>query len=104
MVYKFFGKKSTGTFMRADKSATHTGIGINSENQRLSDLALQQLADELQKPIVKKFKSVKYIYSFFKDNTWGEALAEMQLISKYNKGIRLLLCVIDIVNVHRLFH
>ena len=32
----------------------------------------------------------------FKDNIWGADLADMQLISKFNKGFRFLLCVIDI--------
>ena len=32
----------------------------------------------------------------FKDNVWGAGLADMQLISKYNKGVRFLLCAIDI--------
>ena len=36
------------------------------------------------------------VYSTFKDNIWGVDLADMQLLSKYNKGIRFLLCVIDI--------
>ena len=36
------------------------------------------------------------MYSFFKDNIWGVDLADMQLISKYNKGIRYLLCAIDL--------
>ena len=30
------------------------------------------------------------------DNIWGADLADMQLISKFNKGFRFLLCVIDI--------
>ena len=38
----------------------------------------------------------KEVYSTFKDNIWGVDLADMQLLSKYNKGIRFLLCVIDI--------
>ena len=34
----------------------------------------------------------------------GANLADMQLISKFNKGFRFLLCVIDIlVNMHGLF-
>ena len=53
------------------------------------------LADELHKPIIKKFKRGK-VYSSFKDNIWGADLADMQLISKYNKRIRFLLCAIDI--------
>ena len=36
------------------------------------------------------------MYSSFKDNIWGADLADMQLISKYNKGIRYLLCAIDL--------
>ena len=35
------------------------------------------------------------MHSFFIDNIWGVDLANMQLIDKYNKGIRFLLCVID---------
>ena len=31
-----------------------------------------------------------------KDNIWGADLADMQLIGKFNKGIRFLLCTIDI--------
>ena len=34
--------------------------------------------------------------SLFKDNIWGVDLADMQLLSKFNKGFRFLLCVIDI--------
>ena len=55
----------------------------------------EQLAKELHKPIIKKFKKRK-VYSGFKDNIWGADLADMQLISKFNKGFRFLLCVIDI--------
>ena len=36
------------------------------------------------------------MYSAFRDNTWGDDLGDMQLISKFNKGFRFLLCVIDI--------
>ena len=32
---------------------------------------------------------------FFIGNIWEGDLADMQLISKFNKGIRFLLCVID---------
>ena len=35
------------------------------------------------------------MYLGFKDNIWGTDLADMQLISKFNKGYRFLLCVID---------
>ena len=36
------------------------------------------------------------MYSSFRDNIWVEDLADMQLLSKFNKGFRFLLCVIDI--------
>ena len=42
-----------------------------------------------------KLKKMK-VYSSSKDNIWGVDLADMQLISKYNKGIRYLLCAIDL--------
>ena len=42
-----------------------------------------------------KFKK-RTVYSRFKDNIWGADLADMQLISRFNKGFRFLLCVIDI--------
>ena len=35
------------------------------------------------------------IHSPFIDNIWGADLTDMQLISRFNKGIRFLLCVID---------
>ena len=36
------------------------------------------------------------MYSSYKANIWGVDLASVQLISKYNKGIRYLLCAIDL--------
>ena len=36
------------------------------------------------------------MYSSFKDNIWGVDLADIQLISKYNKGIKYLSCVVDL--------
>ena len=35
-------------------------------------------------------------FSRFKDNTWGADIADMQSISKFIKGFRFFLCVIDI--------
>ena len=43
----------------------------------------QQLAEELQKPIIRKFEQRK-LYSSFKDNIQSADLADMQLISKFN--------------------
>ena len=55
----------------------------------------QQLAEELQKQIIRKFTK-REGYSFYIDNIRGANLVDMQLISKFNKRIRFLLCVIDI--------
>ena len=68
-------------------------------DQRPPDLAMQQLAKELHKPMIRKFKIIK-VHSTFIDNIWGADLADMQLINKSNKGSRLLLCVIDICSIY----
>ena len=65
-VYKFFDKKSKGS-----------GINIPPEVN-------EQLAKELHKPIIRNFRK-RRVYSGFKDNIWGANLADMQLISKFNK-------------------
>ena len=41
----------------------------------------KHLANELHKPIIRKFKKRK-VHSSFKDNIWGVDLADMQLIRK----------------------
>ena len=61
-VYKFFDKKSKGS-----------GI-INAPSF--------QLANELHKPITKKFKKRK-VYSSCRGNIWGVYSADMQSLSKY---------------------
>ena len=53
------------------------------------------MPNELHKPIIRKFKKRK-VYSSFRDNIWGVDLADMQSLSKYNKGIKYLLCAIDL--------
>ena len=55
----------------------------------------QQLVNELHKPIIIKFIGTK-VYSSFKDDIWDVDLADMTLIRKYNKGMRYLLCAIDL--------
>ena len=76
MVYRFFDSKVSGSSAK-----------LIPENE--------QLANELHKLIIRKFEK-RRVYSTFKDKIWGVDLADMQLLSKYNKGIRFLLCVINI--------
>ena len=68
MVYRFFDKKSKGS-------------GV--DNTQLIPQN-QQLAEERHKPIIKKFEKRK-VHTVFKDNIWGADLADMQLLSRYNK-------------------
>ena len=89
MVYKFFDKKLTGSGIVNNSNNNNNNNNNNGIKQNL------QLAEELHKPIIWKFEKRK-VYSGFKDNIWGADLADMQLISKFNKGFRFLLCVIDI--------
>ena len=77
MFYNFFDKKTFSS-------------DITSEN-----ISNKELAEELHKPIIKNFNKRK-IHSSFIDNIWVGDLADMQLISKFSKGFRFLLCVIDI--------
>ena len=84
MVYKFFDKKSNGS-------------GVDAEPNH-------QLANELHRQIIRKFKRRK-VYSSFRDNIWGVDSADMQSLSKYNKGIKCIYCVQlnFLVNTHWLF-
>ena len=81
MGYKIFDKKSTGSGFKKLKNTTKPSSSI--------------LADELHKPIIRKFNKRK-VYSQFKDNIWGVDLAVMQSLSRKKKGIKYLLCVIDL--------
>ena len=80
MVYKFFDKKTKGS-------------GLTLANKSIPQN--EQLAEGLHKPIIRKFKK-RGVYSAFKETIWAADLAEMQFISKFNKGFKFLLCVIDI--------
>ena len=82
MVYRLFDKKSKGS-----------GIA-NQPNY--------QLANELHKPIIRKFQKIK-VYSFFRDNILGVDSTDMQSLSKYNKGIKYLLCAIDFLSKYAWF-
>ena len=69
------------------------------QKQRPLDLATLQLPEELHKPIIRKLTK-RTVYSGFKYHIWGAYLADMQLINKFNKGFRFLLCVIDTLSQH----
>ena len=76
MVYIFFDENST---LLRDKSPT--GGAVEIEN-----MSKQELAVELHKLIIRKFKK-RRVYSYFIGNNWGANDTDMQLITKFNKGI-----------------
>ena len=85
MVYTFFDNKtSDGSATVANKSV------IKNEN-----ISNKELAKELHKPIIRKFNKRK-VRSPFIDHIWCADLGDMQLISKFNKEFRFLLCAIEI--------
>ena len=49
-----------------------------------SEIIQNKLAEELHKPIIRKFEKRK-VHSSSIDNIWGANLADMQLLSKFNK-------------------
>ena len=73
MLYHFFKDKKRGLVVSVD----------------------EQLAEELRKPVTKRFKRRK-VYARFKDNIWVADLAEMELLSSKNENVIYLLCVIGV--------
>ena len=81
MVYKFFNSKV------ATRNKTISGKGTKEVNKIF--------AEEMHKPVIRKFNKRK-VYSQFKDNIWGVGLADTRLLSKKNKGIKYILCAMDL--------
>ena len=57
MLYTFFYKKS----------AKGSGVTTLASNSAIKSIQIQQLANKLHKPIIRKFKKPK-VYSLFKEN------------------------------------
>ena len=76
MVYEFFNKKTSGGTVK---------------NKNISN---KELVGELHKPIIRKFSKRK--------EHLGADLADMELISKFNRGFRFLLFVINIYSKYAL--
>ena len=75
MVYIFF-----------DKNSKDSGVTLANKSAIKSIPQNEQLAEKLHKPVIRKFKKRK-VYSAFKGNIWTADLADIQLISKFDKGI-----------------
>ena len=88
----FFDKKSG---LLVDKYASCSGI-------KNVNISIRELAEELYKPITRKFKKSK-VHSSFIDNIWGVDLADMQLIRKFKKEfVFYYVLLIFLVNMHGL--
>ena len=79
MVYKFFDSKVSGS-----------GAIFIPKNE--------QLANELHKPIIRKFEKRK-VYSTFKDNIWGADLADMQLLKELDFYYVLLIFLVNMLGL-----
>ena len=66
--------------------------GGTVKNQIISN---KELPEELDKPIINKIEN-KNALAHYIDNIGNADLEDMQLITKFNKGFRFSLCVIDI--------
>ena len=77
MVFKFFDKNTAGGAIKSE-IISNKGLG-----------------EELHNPIIREFKNRK-VYSSFIENICSADLAYMQLMRKFNKEVRFLLCVTDV--------
>ena len=79
---------------KSNKHKTETRTWLKLE-QPSGNSWQQQLADELHKPIKRNFTRRRVITTGF-DKIWCSDLVEMQQFSKWNKGYRYLLMVLDL--------
>ena len=79
IVYKYFDKKTSAGGIKNEKTSN------------------KELAEELRKPILRKFNKQK-VHSSFISNFWGANLADIQLLNKLNKGVRFSWWIMDIYN------
>ena len=87
MVNKFFDKKTASGVIATSKA----GMSVT-----------EQLAKELHKPVIRKFKRRK-AYARFKKNIWAANLAEVESLSSKNKNFKYLFYVIDVsLKIHGL--
>ena len=79
---------------KIDRSFARSAIGAKRRLGWGIDWS-NELADELHKPIRKKFKK-RYVFSSGVDAIWTADLVDMQSFSKSNKGYKYILMIIDV--------
>ena len=82
-------------YQRGLASLVYKFLDKNSSRSGIANEPNYPLANELHKPIIRKFKK-RRVYSSFKNNIWGFNLGDMQSLIKYNKGNKYLLCAIGL--------
>ena len=79
-----------------DKKALVSIVYKFFDKKRGSDVSVnEQLAEELDKPVIKKFKR-RNVYARCKENIWAADLPEMGSLFSRNNNVKYLLCVIDV--------
>ena len=77
-------------------------VGFKNLNRRIvADKSILKMKLFLLKNQQKNYtdqllENLRKVHTSFMDNIWDTDLGDMQLISKFNKGFRFLLCVIGI--------
>ena len=90
MIHKYFDKKTAGLAVtRAQSEGLQSKTLATQAMQDKFRIENKVLAEEIHKPIIKNIGKLK-VDSSLMDNIWGGDLANMQSISKSNKGIRFL--------------
>ena len=98
MLKEKFGKAKVLKYYENDcRQNKFVLCGIKNEN-----ISNKELAEELYKPIIRKSKK-REVHSSFIDNIWSADITDMQLISKFNKVFRFLLCLIYIFRKYTWF-
>ena len=97
MVYIVFDKIPSGSGVATLVNKFTFNGDFNQKERPCVVMAMQTVAEELHGPVIRKFEKRK-VSSSFKEKIWGAVLADMHLISKLDKGIRFLLCVVIVLS------
>ena len=92
MLKKFEGIYNPSLRERLDKSIISKLIGTKV---KFGIGVKKSLVEELHKPIKRKFKKRRVLVNGI-DRIWAADLVDMQAFSKFNRGIKYLLAVIDV--------
>ena len=61
---------------------------------------LEKLANELHKPIIRKFKRRKVNFGNFPNEIWSADLIDLKKLKKYNNGFQYIINIIDLYSRH----